>query len=71
MHILLGQISPGSVETEIVRGGNLSSCLVARCVINICGKTYRSLLIFFQATIDNITDFFAHFCIFYRIFRFP
>jgi len=40
MHILLGQISPGSAETDTGRDGNLNNYLIARCVTNICAKNY-------------------------------
>jgi len=39
MRILLGQISPGSAETDIVCG-NINNSVIASCVINICAKNY-------------------------------
>jgi len=38
--ILLGQISPGSAETDIGQDGNLNNYVIARCVINIYAKNY-------------------------------
>jgi len=35
-NISLVLFSPGSVETDVGRGGKLNHCLMASCVRNIC-----------------------------------
>jgi len=59
--ILLGQIFPSNTKADIGWGENLNNYLIASCVVNICAKNSQKLLIFSQATSDNVVDVFFMF----------
>jgi len=54
MHISFVLFSPGSVEADVVLGGNLNRHLMASCVKNINAKNRQNPLILFKVTIDNV-----------------
>jgi len=45
---------PGSVETDVGRGGNLKSRSMASGVRNICAKNCQKPLILLKVTIDDV-----------------
>jgi len=47
-------ISPGSVETDAGRGGNLKSHMMASCVRNTCAKNRQNPSILLKVTVDNV-----------------
>jgi len=57
-HIVLDVISLASAEVYIGWGGKLNNNLMVSFVRNIHAKNYKSLIIRFQVTVENVEDVF-------------